>query len=54
MKEIIGYHRYLYIYNLNEYDKYISDMEKLKDKGKIEIVFIDNGYGFEIKLWKEV
>jgi len=54
MKEIIGYHRYLYTYTLNEYDKYIKDMEDLKGKGKIDIVYIDNGYAFEIKLYKEV
>lgn len=54
MKEIIGYHTYLYTYTLNEYDKYINDMNKLKDKGKIDIIYIENGYGFEIKLYKEV
>ena len=51
-KKHIGLRTYLYIFK--EYDKYKKTMDQLKNKGLITKVFLNNNYGFEIKLNKKI
>lgn len=48
-RELIGLNRYLYTFNLNEYEQYQKALEREKKKGKITVLFINNKYGFESK-----
>lgn len=46
-KEMIGLNRYIYTFKDKEtMQKYYA---KLKNKGTIQEIFINNGYGFEFK-----
>ena len=56
MLEVIGYHRFLFSYSLNEYDEYMEMKNKLEQEniGDITEVYVNNGYAFEIKLYNIV
>lgn len=56
MLEVIGYHRFLFSYSLEQKDEYMEMKKKLEQAniGDITEVFINNGYGFEIILYNIV
>ena len=56
MLEVIGYHRFLFSYSLEQKDEYMEMKRKLEQAniGDITEVYINNGYAFEIKLYNIV
>ena len=56
MLEVIGYHRFLFSYSLEQKDEYMEMKRKLEQEkiGDITEVYINNGYAFEIKLYNKV
>ena len=53
-KELIGLNTYLFTFDLDKKDLYLLNKEKLSKYGTITEVFINNGYAFEVKLFREI
>lgn len=51
-KEMIGLNTYLYIFDLDKKDLFISKQKELSKYGAITQVYINNAYAFEIKMYK--
>ena len=52
--ESIGLNTYLYTFPLNCKESFRNAMEKMRYKGTVTEVFLNNELGFELKLFKEI
>ena len=53
-KELIGLNTYLYTFPLNCSKAFRIAMEKMRRKGTVTEVFLNNELGFELKLFKKI
>ena len=53
-REMIGLNTYLYTFDLEHKQDFLKLQEELKDKGAITIIYVENGYAFEIKLYRTI
>ena len=51
-KELCGFKRYLYTFNLNEKEKFEKMFNNAQKRGTVKQIFINNGYGFELQEWR--
>ena len=51
-QEMIGLNTYLFTFDLDKKELYLFNKKELSKYGVITDVYINNGYGFEIKLFK--
>lgn len=47
--EYVGLNRHQITYSLDNKEKFTKDMKNMSSYGKVTEIFIDNGYGFELK-----
>lgn len=53
-REMIGLNTYLYTFDLEHKKNFLRLQEELKDRGNITVIYIENGYAFEIKLFRVI
>lgn len=51
-RELVGYRRFLYTFNLNEKDVFERLIKIAQKMGTVKQIFINNGYGFELQEWR--
>jgi hypothetical protein len=51
-REMIGLDTFLFTFTLEEYNEYVETKNAFKPYGKVTERFINNAYGFEVKLYR--
>lgn len=48
-RKLVGLNAYIYTFGRNDRDTYYRYMERLKKKGTVTEIFVNNKYGFEYR-----